>query len=93
MLEVAGHMTKEEAKLVIFHSGRASLPMCSKARGEPMNRQLELGAWSGSNIALSTAGEQVRSTNRQEQDPEQIFRVGSRKDTSGDHPGQYESSL
>ena len=36
-------------------SGRSFLPTCSKARGEPMSRQLELGAWCGSKVAISDA--------------------------------------
>ena len=36
-------------------SGRSFLPTCSKARGEPMSRQLELGARCGSKVAIYDA--------------------------------------
>ena len=55
MLQRACNMTPAEARRITYHSGRSFLPTCSKARGEPMSRQLELGAWCGSKVAISDA--------------------------------------
>jgi len=55
VLQRACNMTPDEARRITYHSGRSFLPTCSKARGEPMSRQLELGAWCGSKVAFSDA--------------------------------------
>ena len=55
VLQRACNMTPAEARRITLHSGRSFLPTCSKARVEPMSRQLELGAWCGSKVATSDA--------------------------------------
>ena len=52
MLQEATGLSAEEVRRITKHSGRTFLHTCSKMRGEPLPRQLELGAWFGSSVAL-----------------------------------------
>ena len=53
VLQVACGMSPAKAAKYSYHGARHFLPRCSRARGEPVGHQLELGAWCGSDVALA----------------------------------------
>jgi len=52
MLQEATGLSAAQVRIITKHSGRTFLLTCSKMRGEPLPRQLELGAWFSSSVAL-----------------------------------------
>ena len=52
VLQVACGMSEEKARRYSYHGARHFLTNCSRAKGDPGDTQLELGAWCGSDIAL-----------------------------------------
>jgi hypothetical protein len=54
MLQEACGMSKEQAAGYSKHSARHFLPQCAFDRGEPIMRQLEIGKWCGSTLAMHT---------------------------------------
>ena len=53
VLQVACGMSEEKASRYSYHGARHFLTNCSRAKGDSGDTQLELGAWCGSDIALT----------------------------------------